>query len=181
MQTDGGGWTYVKRGTDSTGQSDSPHGTVQTDPSVATRWGLGMALTNQLKSADATYLEYYITGAPGGGGGYTRPTPYLDFRVLRTPQDFTFSAPFDNTHGVQAWTGSTWTNVVGCSSADRGPCWEPGSTNYCCRRDTSSYAWVNCGQASRNSEGQYSHTNTNQHLRCSEDDYTQDGPVLFVR
>ncbi len=52
--------------------------------------------------------------------------------------------------------------------------------NWCCQKDQSGML-LDCAQATVNLEGQWSNSNTNQHLRCSTDDYDQDQLVLFVR
>ena len=43
MTTDGGGWTYVAKGSSSASHMDSSFGSVQTVPTVANKWHLSAA------------------------------------------------------------------------------------------------------------------------------------------
>jgi len=181
MRTDGGGWTYAARGT---GNSNAAYGSIQNNPDVATQWGLGVDVINGLRSHELGFLEAYVTvgkGAATISSSYPAGTAHKDFRVLRFTADLTFDSPFDQTYGLQVWSGNAWVGMdKDCRPEDRGPCWEPTITNYCCSRDTSG-SWTGCKLATVNLEGQWSNVNTNQHLRCSEPDYSRNGLVLFVR
>ena len=55
MQTDGGGWTYVARGST---EQNGAYGSVQTDPNVAAEWSLGTAAIMQLRSSSVSPLEF---------------------------------------------------------------------------------------------------------------------------
>ena len=191
MDTQGGGWAYVGRGSDPTsGCTSSAFGTIQTDPDVNARWSFGDAVINQLGTtaschgSPSKWMEYYY--AMGTNNAYGFPS-YFDFRVFRSRGSYTMASPMDGTKAdVYVWNSTSWASVTySCYSTDCGGCNEPGSQNYCCLRGSDG-AWNNCGLAPKNQEGQFSNTNKNQHLRCSDitsnDDL--DGTshlVLFVR
>ncbi len=174
MTSDGGGWTYVGRGSNSSTQSNSTYGSISLDPTVTGRWHLSATLIRALVG-DTTPYETYVTMGENGDAH----TPELgEFRVRQETQAMTFeSAMFD----YSGWNGATWVFRTSTgNSTDRGPSWEPDAANYCCHQDASG-GWTNCRLAPLSQEGQWSNLNTNQHLRCASGSNVHDGLVLFVR
>lgn len=186
MDTDGGGWTYVVRGspTSSSGHSVA-YGSVQTDPSVTARWSIGQTKINGLRSASQlsgeAYFEYYVS--------YPARNEFRVFRLnvadgLRFDANYGIDASYGSTQtGLQVRSNADWITVTYTSNevSDRGPIWEPGAQNICCFRSTDDFTFYGCAVAAQNAQGQFSHTNLNQHMRCGVSDSTNDGLLLFVR
>ena len=177
METAGGGWAYVARGSDPTsGRQTNAYGLVQSDPGLNERWSLGEAAINALN--EHGQLEFFVTIGPGNGPGYV---PYEWFRIFRTGSRLHFSQAQDGFYGgMHVWDGAAWraTNYL-CDADDAGPCWEPGETNICCRLDPITHEFEGCARAEE--EGQWSNKNRNQHLRCFLADMDTSHLVLFVR
>ena len=69
METAGGGWAYVARGTDPTnGRQTEAYGLPQSDPGLNERWSLGEAAIDALNEHGT--LEFFVTIGPGNGPGY---------------------------------------------------------------------------------------------------------------
>jgi hypothetical protein len=174
MTTDGGGWTYIARGSDTNSQTNDAYGDVSLDPASTGVWHFS-ADRVALVTGEPPYESYLTFGANGDAAPAGEGDEY---RVRRENQRMTFAAAMFNYSG---WGGSSWiaSGAIG-SSADRGPSWEPGTANQCCNR-TGSGGWTGCREAPLDREGQWSNLNTNQHLRCEVDSTVHDGLVIFVR
>eukprot|EP00033_Pygsuia_biforma_P000813 GCRY01000947.1.p1 GENE.GCRY01000947.1~~GCRY01000947.1.p1 ORF type:complete len:311 (+),score=22.84 GCRY01000947.1:430-1362(+) len=184
METQGGGWTYVARGTGEGANTDEKFGQVSVDPQAASQWHLSAADVNALKTK--TYLETYIT-MPSScidtsfSSGYSSCSSEVGYyRVREERGNFTFALRMPN---YNAFDGSGYSvpSVDVCSSTDRGPCWQVESANVCCQVDETTHNFVSCGPADIGLEGQWSNGNLNQHLRCHAQTITQNGLTLFVR
>lgn len=112
-------------------------------------------------------------------------SPENKFRVRREHQPMTFMKPmsayagFDGSGWVEQETGFGGTN----DRLDRGPCWIPEKANdLCCSYIDAEGGFGGCFLAAHK-EGQYSHTNGNQHMRCVDDGVggVDMGLSLFVR
>ena len=173
MDVHGGGWTYVARGSDSNdGCQQDSYGTVSTNMTINSRWSLGQDTINNL-AMGYDYLEYLVTTGENNDNGYDPLDQWRLFRIS-TQHVLNFAEPMDATYNTQVWQGNHWITVeYECNTADCGPCWEPGRQNFCCD-DTMS----DCELALMDQEGQWSNSNTNQHLRCDVSDYDQDQLVL---
>ena len=180
MTTDGGGWSYVARGSASTlSAASTTFGSVQTDPNTDAAWSFGQSQINSFfRTSAGAYLEYYVTLSTevSGSGAY---------RIYRSAQPLRFDVGMDATYGVEVWDGSAFRLVnYECGSSDTGPCWEPGEFNFCCARDSGGQ-WTGCSIThAATSEGQWNAMGTgnrNQHLRCNTMDSTASGLLLFVR
>ena len=69
METMGGGWTYVSRGTDSSnGCQKLAFGDIAVDPTENTRWSLGQVAINALAH---TCVDRWMDGWMDGGCGHT--------------------------------------------------------------------------------------------------------------
>ena len=171
MDLDGGGWTYVARGSySSDGCTDQAFGTVSTDPESNTRWSVGNDVMNAIAFPDeAIYAEYLVFIGHNTDNGYTAAEMFRKSRILASP-GIDMSAPMDVTFGVDTWYGNGWVaEYDDCNSGDCGPCWEPNDVNFCCTLDSSTNVLNSCDLAENDKEGQWSNTNTNQHLRCDQD------------
>ena len=187
MTTNGGGWTYVARGSlSSDGDTTSAYGSVQKDETKIVRWSFGQDLINKIggnNQGSSAFIEYFVTGGhtQNSPTHSSRPGEWTYFRIFRTDQKLRMDDPMDKSHGVDVWTGSKWEAATyECNPTDAGPCWEPNHQNTCCQRNSAGN-WHSCAQAPKNQEGQWSNDNTNQHLRCDRSDSDQDSLVLFVR
>merc|ERR1711939_1108216 len=174
--------TLVARGTDSSnGCQGNAFGTYTSDISVKDRYSLGDAAINTIAAGgNGGAIEYYVAHGPNNDEGYTA---FEYFRMFRMTGTFTLTNELDKQFDVSVWMGDKFeTATFDCASNDCGPCWEPTDQNICCQRDGDGMFTSNtCAKATHGGEGQWSHTNTNQHLRCSGGDFDQDGLVLFVR
>jgi len=175
MTTDGGGWTYVGRGSNSSTQTNSAYSSVQTNPDSTGRWHFSAAAINNLVGNTTPYESYVTMGLNGDAAS----GDIGEYRVRRENIAMNFE---NNSMGnYSGWSGSSWVQSTNtCNSTDRGPCWEPDVANYCCNRDSTG-DWTSCNLAPYNAEGQWSNNNTNQHLRCAVQSNVHDGLILFVR
>lgn len=190
MTTDGGGWTYVMRGSPPYGSGlfTSAHGTVTTNPASVAQWSIGEAKINGLRNASqvagTTFFEYYVH--------YVALDEFRVFRLTATV-GLRFDQAIDNQYndgtntGLQVYGSGGWVAVTYSSAeaGDRGPVWEPTipAQNHCCGRSTGG-AWASCAQATvmpAYLNGQFTHENYNQHMRCSQNDGNRDSLLLFVR
>ncbi len=174
MTSDGGGWTYVARGSNGSTQVNGAYGSVSLDPTSTGRWHLSANMIRGLVGNTTPYETYVTMGQNGDAH-----TPEIgEFRVRKETQAMTFESHMFEYSG---WNGSTWVfRSSSGNSTDRGPSWEPDAANYCCHQDAISN-WSNCRLAPLSAEGQWSNTNTNQHLRCASGSNVHDGLILFVR
>merc|ERR1712025_220368 len=182
MDTHGGGWTLVARGTDaSNGCQGNAFGTYTSDISSNSRYSLGDSAINTIGAYGKDgAIEYYVAHGPNNNEGYTA---FEYFRMFRIYDAFTLTNDLDKQYNVDVWNGNSFEKVAfDCNNDDCGPCWEPTNQNFCCTRDGDGmFTSGTCGMGAHGGEGQWSHVNTNQHLRCSGGDYDQDGLVLFIR
>ncbi|EDQ88239.1 uncharacterized protein MONBRDRAFT_37540 [Monosiga brevicollis MX1] len=149
METDGGGWTYVARGTSI---SNNVLGDVSLDPTVDATWHLSAKTIMAIVGNKLPFNSYMTMGqnAVCTGGNCAAEEAY--YRVRLEQQSFTLEQPMFSYSG---WTGSMWSSQGSSGSqADRGPSFEPDSANYCCNRDSDSGAWTGCARASANQEVQ---------------------------
>jgi hypothetical protein len=178
----GGGWTYVSRGSPGTGPQTgrkTGYGSIPTGPDTGDRWSLSDADIDSLAAnADGTttsFLEYFVTQGDGDHCDSPGMKSLQDFRVFRAPMNmgFTHRDPMDANEQVEVWNGNKWAAVdYKCNKNDNGPCWEPGAHNICCSNPGASFFDAKmCRPATANFEGQFSHNNNNQHLRCHSMDY----------
>ena len=99
MTTQGGGWTYVARGTSSAdGDTTAAYGSNQNNPTVNTRWSVGQAEMNII-AGGAAYKEYYVTMGANNNNNYALG----DHRAFRVAGATTIRMddPMDATYGVQ--------------------------------------------------------------------------------
>eukprot|EP00033_Pygsuia_biforma_P000815 GCRY01000949.1.p1 GENE.GCRY01000949.1~~GCRY01000949.1.p1 ORF type:complete len:338 (+),score=26.36 GCRY01000949.1:215-1228(+) len=127
METQGGGWTYVARGTP--GVTDLQLGEIQINPSADVIWHFSVDDINALKDPSEDYLESYITMAANCRDNYVLDCPSCtmevgNYRVRLEAGNFSFTTPMDN---YTAWNGTAYATVSSrpCISDDNGPCWEP--------------------------------------------------------
>jgi hypothetical protein len=183
MDIQGGGWTYVARGTNGDDGCDSDaFGTVTVDPRKNTQWSLGDWAINEIGYDQHTqWLEYLVTMGYENDDDYN-PHEYFRYMRVALGDNFTLGEELDANYGdVEVWDGSAWVAATyDCNDEDCGPCWQPDEQNWCCELEQSGFL-SNCPEASVDTEGQWSHTNTNQHLRCMDSDYDQDALMLYVR
>lgn len=168
----GGGWAYVARGSSTCdGDTATPYGEYSTNPAVNSRWSIGQDKMNQFRGNYG--IDYLVTM---GANNDRRHRAEESFRLFRTTGYMDMTSPMDGRrNNVFVWTGKMFDSVsYRCNNADAGPCWEPTHQNHCCQSLTS------C-RMGRYGEGQWSHDNKNQHLRCDNSDYDQDQLVLYVR
>jgi hypothetical protein len=178
----GGGWTYVSRGSPSggpeTGRKDG-YGAVPVAHDTSARWSLSDADIDSIATFSdgfsASYLEYFVTQGDGAHCDSSNMASLQDFRVFRAPMSdgFTHRSPMDASEHVQVWNGVKWAAVdYRCNVNDNGPCWEPGSQNICCANPGSSFFDAGgCSAATVQVEGQFSHSNRHQTMRCHTDDH----------
>ena len=104
------------------------------------------------------HAEYIVTMGESTDNAYD----VTSYRLSRIAQAIDMGSALDVNFEVEIWTGSEWVPQVDtCHENDCGPCSEPNDVDYCCDIDTGE-----CDIASYDTEGQWSNTNTNQHLRC---------------
>ena len=175
MTTDGGGWTYVGRGSNNATQTNTAYGSVQTDPEATGRWHFSATTIRNLVGNTTPYESYVTMGLNGDA----EAGDIGEYRVRRENIAMNFE---NNSMGnYSGWSGSSWVQSTNtCNSTDRGPCWEPDAANYCCNRNSAG-DWTSCNPAPLSQEGQWSNNNTNQHLRCAVQSNVHDGLILFVR
>jgi hypothetical protein len=175
MTTDGGGWTYVARGSNDDTQTNSAFGSEQSDPTVSEQWHLSMDAINAIVDYSIQYQSYVTMGVNGDSDS----TDADQFRVRKEYEAMTFeSAMFD----YEGWNGSSWVPATTSGvTTHRGPSWIKDSSNLCCARDVGG-DWSGCYVASESlGDGLWSQGNANQHLRCSAETEVQNGLLLFVR
>ena len=148
------------------------------------RWSLGQDVLNTIGTDGGSCdsgIEYYVTLGHDNDHGYEA---FDEFRIYKIVDgDIVMDTPMDSTADgtLYVYDGSGWDEVsYSCSTSDAGPCWEAGDENFCCNTDDS-YNWADCAQAALNQEGQWSHDNTNQHLRCTYSDSDQDQVYIILK
>ena len=175
MTTDGGGWTYVARGSNGSTQTDAAYGAIQNDPAAAVQWHLSMDEINAIVGGTTPYNSYVTMGENGDSDS----SDAGQYRIRREYDAMSFSSAMYN---YDAWDGSVWTAATKTGdSSHRGPSWVSDASNTCCERGSSG-AWENCYLASSSlGDALWSQGNSNQHLRCSASTQVQNGLLLFVR
>ena len=101
MTTDGGGWTYVARGSSSSSHTNSSFGSVQTDPLAASKWHLSSATIESLVEYSLQYESYTTMGLNGDSS----MSDYGQYRVRQENEFLTFTSAMFN---YSSWDGSTW-------------------------------------------------------------------------
>lgn len=177
MDTMGGGWTYVARGSNSSTQTNSAYAYPSDQPDEAVVWHL--SATDIAALTGAAPYESYVRVGRDGSDWLSLPAAEADeVRFRRESVAMTFTAPM---FSYQGFNGTTWvSNTTVGSGEDRGPAWQPDPANLCCEV-TAGGSVSSCRLAPNGTEGQWSNTNTNQHLRCAVTTTLHNGLVLFVR
>jgi len=152
METHGGGWTYVARGSDPVDPDNADvYGTAQTDPDVNERWSFGESFINDVLTSAGTYREYYVT--IGNNNGVWKGE--LKWRLFRVPvsSKILMSLSMDASENVEAWDGDSWVSVAYTCTNGVGPCWENGGVDdLCCSMDSNG-DFTTCAQSQFTSSG----------------------------
>jgi len=115
METMGGGWTYVARGSNSDDGCDTDaFGTVSADHFLNSRWSLGNWAINEIGYDQGTkWLEYYVTVGHNSDNGYA---PHDKFRLARVPlgSNFTLGSGMDVDYDVEVRPTNTLFNSLRC-------------------------------------------------------------------